>query len=760
MTESMLSSREWGEKGSQTAPADARLALIADAVPMMIWVTGPCGKGEFFNSGWLEFTGRALDDQLGAGWLAAIHPDDRSLVESTYQEPFAGRQPVEVEYRLCRDDGVYRWVLSRGVPQWSDDGGFAGFVGAALDVTDRHRIETERSKLLAETNEANSRLASLQELTARLASLTRPEEVAEVVLGQGVSELGARTGSLCLLDRDGQVLRVAAQVGYPDRVTAEWGQFPLGAPTPAGDAVRLEQAIYISSLTELDHRYPIFKGTALVGDESLAVLPLTTAGRPTLGAMVIGFAEPREFSPGDRRLLAALAAQAATALAQTESRVALELARQQAEAGREQLAYLADASNRLAASLDLADTLATVASLAIPRLADRCTLYMLSDGRVQTMMLEPTEPGVDIAAFLERYPVRLEARRGVGAVLRTGQAEFTPWVDEGILATTVRSAEQLELMRRIGFGAALILPLRARGNMVGALALTNEAGRAMSDQDRVLAEELAARAAVAIDNARLFAKQADVSHRLQASLLPPALPTIPGLDLAARYAPGGEGVEVGGDFYDCVPAGPDRWLLVVGDVRGKGVTAAALTGMARHTIRAAAFCDLEPATALRLLNRVLVSHEADRMAEGGRDWEASEPRFCTALVVALARSGRGFEATVAAAGHPLPLLRSPDGTVTSAGQCGDLLGLHQTVELAEAHVVLEPGAVLVCFTDGASECHHDGRFFGEDGIGNVLAAEGGPAESVANAIVAAARPYASSQVVKYDMAIMVARVLA
>jgi PAS domain S-box-containing protein len=754
-----LSNQHFVEEGSLVAGDDARYAVIADALPVMIWVTNSGGRGEFFNAGWLAFTGRTLEDQLGTGWLSSIHPDDRPMVLSTYREPFAGHDPLDIEYRLSRADGDYRWVLSRGVPQWLADGSFDGFIGAALDVTARHQIETERTALLAETNEANARLASLQELTGRLASLTRPEEVAEVVLGQGVSELGATTGSLCLLEPDGQHLTVAAQVGYPEEVTADWSRFPLAAATPAGDVVRLDEAIYISSLTELDARYPIFRGTRLVGDESLALLPLTTAGRGTLGAMVVGFAEAREFSPADRRLLAALAAQAATALARTESRVALETARQQAEASRQQLAYLADASDRLASSLDLDDTLATVAALAIPRLADRCSLYLLSRGRVKTFVLEPAEPGVDISAFLERYPVDLESDHGVARVLRTGRTEFVPAVDDRMLAAGARSPEQLELMRRIGFGAALIVPLRARGNMVGALALTNAAGRLMSELDRALAEELAARAAVAIDNARLFAKQADVSHRLQASLLPPALPAIPGLDLAARYAPGGEGVEVGGDFYDCIPLGPDRWMLVVGDVRGKGVGAAALTGMARHTIRAAAILRLGPAEALLLLNSVLVSHQAEREAENEGDWEAGEPRFCTALVVALTRTECGFQATMASAGHPLPLWRGPDGGVASVGRPGDLLGLHRTIDLPETTMTLDPSTVLVCFTDGASECHDGDRFFGEDGISEVLGQHCGPAEAVADAIVNAARPFAAGQVNRDDMAILVARVL-
>jgi len=633
-------------------------------------------------------------------------------------------------------------------------------VAAALDLGDQ----------LAQVKEENARLASLQALTASLAALTAPSEVAEVVLGQGVAELGATTASLCLFCDDGETLEVAAHVGYPAAVTDRWGRFPLASDTPAGEAVRENAGIYISTLEELYTRYPIFLGDAVVGDQAMVALPLVTAGTGPMGAMVFGFAQSRAFPEADRQLLNALASQASTALARTRSRVSLE-------AARNQLAFLADASERLAASLDLDQTLATVADLALPRLADRCGVYLLVKGQVESRLWAPDDP--DYVATLAGHPIAVSDGAGIGAVLRTGRRWFAPTLDDAMVAALARSDEHLEALRRLGFGAAIVLPLRARGKLFGALALNNRSGRPMTDQDQALAEELAARAAVAIDNARLYADQVRRSQRLQASLLPPSLPVIDGLDLAALYAPAGDGTEVGGDFYDCIRLSTNRVLLVVGDVKGKGIDAAVLTGMARHVIRAVADSQRSPGAILATLNRVLFRQESDRMSgvpatpaararpapldptgylEAGY-WEATEPRFCTILAVSLTRRGRAFDAVVASAGHPLPLLRLPGGRVRPLGQAGPMIGIQPHIDLPQATETLRAGALLVCYTDGVSECHDGQRFFDEEGIVAVLGGARGPAEGVAAEIERAARTFTPSGDVKDDMAILAVGIL-
>ena len=172
-----------------------------------------------------------------------------------------------------------------------------------------------------------------------------------------------------------------------------------------------------------------------------------------------------------------------------------------------------------------------------------------------------------------------------------------------MLVAGLPDPEQLALVRRLGLRSVIIAALRAHGRTFGTLTLANAGGsRLFEAADVQLAEELARRAATAIDNARLYTERTHIAHTLQAKLLPERLPAIPGALLAARYRAAGELNEVGGDFYDVFPRSADEWAIVVGDVSGKGPEAAAVTALARYTLRAGALEDDEPAKALRRLN--------------------------------------------------------------------------------------------------------------------------------------------------------------
>jgi serine phosphatase RsbU (regulator of sigma subunit) len=250
---------------------------------------------------------------------------------------------------------------------------------------------------------------------------------------------------------------------------------------------------------------------------------------------------------------------------------------------------------------------------------------------------------------------------------------------------------QRELIRGLGATAALIIPLRARGAVRGALGL---GFATLEGQDRVellaLCEDLSRRAALALDTARLYEERDAVARTLQRSLLPPALPEVPGLELAARYLAAGDDLEVGGDFYDCFPTGPGEWAAVIGDVCGKGAEAAAVTALARHTIRAAVVHDPHPAAVLRALNQAILRHSADF-------------RFCTVLYVRLVPTIDGVEACIATGGHPLPMLVHASGQVEPAGRTGTLLGVVEDPEISATAVRLRPGDALVLYTDGVTE---------------------------------------------------------
>jgi sigma-B regulation protein RsbU (phosphoserine phosphatase) len=190
-----------------------------------------------------------------------------------------------------------------------------------------------------------------------------------------------------------------------------------------------------------------------------------------------------------------------------------------------------------------------------------------------------------------------------------------------------------------------------------------------------------------------------LAHTLQQTLIPPSPPAIPGLDIAARYRPAGAGDEVGGDFYDVAQLGPNEWMVAIGDVRGKGVEAAVITSLARHTLRAAMMGHPEPSAALRILNEVLLTAHVDR--------------FCTVALLRLRTDKDQCHVTLCVAGHPLPLLRSGGSTAT-VGQPGTLLGVLAEAELTDVVIDLQPADTLVLFTDGVTEGRSGLNFYGDE----------------------------------------------
>ena len=240
----------------------------------------------------------------------------------------------------------------------------------------------------------------------------------------------------------------------------------------------------------------------------------------------------------------------------------------------------------------------------------------------------------------------------------------------------------------------MIVPMVAAGRVIGVISFVSaESGRSFTQADLELAEELGRRAGTAVENARLYPERSHIAATLQRGLLPDALPVIDGLRLASLYRPAGEENLVGGDFYDAFPTA-SGWMLLVGDVTGRGAEAAALTGQARHTLRTAGALLGDPDAALEQLNRALA--------------QRTELTPCTVALVQLAPDLA--TANVRCAGHPQPLLVR-DGEPRPVGHFGPMLGAWPDSHWRAERVALRPGDVLVLYSDGVTRHRRgDGRF--------------------------------------------------
>ena len=378
--------------------------------------------------------------------------------------------------------------------------------------------------------------------------------------------------------------------------------------------------------------------------------------------------------------------------------------------------FLSRASETLFSSLDFEDTLGQVARLAVPQLADWCGVSLPDERGVHLRSVGVAHADPEKVAFAReytaRYPSRLDAEGGTAAVLRTGRSELVPDIPDEMLAAAVTDPEQLALLRTIGMRAAMIVPMVARGQPIGVITfISAESGRSFTQADLEMAEELGRRAGTAVENARLYTERSHIARTLQTGLLPPLLPEITGFETATLYRPAGEENWVGGDFYDALQV-PEGWLLIVGDVAGRGAEAASLTGLARYTLRSTARLLDDPLLAIARLNEELL--------------ERSRMSLCSVCCVLL----RDGQATIVCAGHPLPCLVR-DGRAVQVGQTGPMLGAYEDVTWTPVTIDLQHGDQLVLYTDGVLDTVGDGERFGEQRLLHALAEATGPADAVA-----------------------------
>jgi serine phosphatase RsbU (regulator of sigma subunit)/PAS domain-containing protein len=413
--------------------------------------------------------------------------------------------------------------------------------------------------------------------------------------------------------------------------------------------------------------------------------------------------------------------------------------------------FLADATDLLTESLDPEEALRRLARLVVPRLADWCAVYIRDGTRIRAVALEHSDPRkIELGLELNRrYPTDPDGDAGVALVMRTGQSQLTPRLTRAMVEAAAPDAEFTRLIfDELGLRSALTVPLRARGRLFGALILVSaESDRTFDERDVAFAEDFATHAALAVANARLYAEQQEIAQTLQRSLLPLRLPDLPDIEMVARYRAAGEHNMVGGDFYDFWEIGKGSFGLAIGDVCGKGAAAAALTALARHTVRTAsiALTDHRPADVMRSLNDAVMKR-------------AGSGQFCTVAHAYGVPVEDGFDVTIASGGHPLPFIIRADGSVEQPGQPGTLLGIFPDIQAHEHRTVLRRGDQIVMWTDGVSDRRGDGELYGEERLRALLVANAKrtPTE-IADAIEQAVVGFSQTEP-QDDIAIVVARI--
>jgi PAS domain S-box-containing protein len=429
--------------------------------------------------------------------------------------------------------------------------------------------------------------------------------------------------------------------------------------------------------------------------------------------------------------------------------------------------FLAEAGESLSSSLDYRATLARVARLAVPYLADWCVVDILEeDGSLDRLAVAHQDPDKVVLAqeLHERFPPDPEAERGIPQVLRTGRSELVPEIPKSFLEEAVRDAEYREILRELGLKSYMIVPLVARGRALGAISFVSaESGWRYGQTDLDLAEELARRAGLAVDNARLYRDRSEVARTLQEGLLPPRLPEVPGVEVGLSYVSAGE-VDVGGDFYDLFDTKMvdqdgsseppfSSWGVVIGDVSGKGAEAAAMLAFARYTMRALATRESCPSTVLSGLNEAMLHQRRER----------GNHKFCTVVYIRLEaderNTGHGARITLSCGGHSPPFLLKADGSISKVGQPGRAVGVFDDANLTEQEARLEPGDALVLYTDGVVEARSPaGLFFGEERLMALLRSSVAlDASTIASRIEEAVLNF-QEQTPRDDVAVLVLRV--
>jgi PAS domain S-box-containing protein len=706
---------------------------VADALPQIVWSLDPDGRVAWINGRFGEYTGRDVRSTDRADprlWDDVIHPDDVRAATEAWTASFAAGNAYSFEYRLRDRDGAYRWFLAQISPFRNAAGDIVCWYGVSSDIDAIKRVDEHVRALLEAMPESmwvadtvgqcflvNARFCAYSGMTAEQLQgvgwqrMIHPEDWP---IFEAAGERGEHTEDVIewtfrLRRHDGMFrshLCRAAPVREAAGSIVSWVVTCTDVDEQARERAELQlladtipQFIFMSrldgTLEYANEQFHAYTGTSAT-DDAFAWLdvihPEDVARSRAFWAALDSAAPPHEIELRLRRhdgsyrwFLSRLSPridEAGRTVAWYTAAVDIDDRRRSAEA----LTFLVQSGEALSAPRDVRVALDRAAALAVPGVADWCAVYLREpDGFFRPATIYHADPAkVELATDLvRRYPFSVESARGM---METRTPAFYPQISPEFLRAGAVDERHATLLEALDIASAIVVPLLVDGEGIGMVHLVRGRDRTgFSNADVDLAQILANRIAIAIDNAIVYERERNVAQTFQHAALPGTLPRIEGLGLYSSYVAGDQGAEIGGDWYDAVSLSDGSLLFSIGDVAGKGLDAAVLMSSMRNAIRVAALQGLGPADVLQAANRLLAVEQPGR--------------FVTAFVGRV-NPGR-THLIYAAAGHPPPLLR--DASSVRPLALGDPpLGVWEepftehTLELGERWL-------LVAYTDGLIE---------------------------------------------------------
>lgn len=674
---------------------------LLDLLPLAAVLIGSDRRVVGWNTAAEALYGYPSTDALGADVVDLLFdPDDRTAAAGLLGRAEGGL-PWAGDFRVRRSDGAL--LVSSFRAAALADGQATTWI--ATDGLDQGMAEHERSELLQAERAARA--------------------TAEDALGLVEAIITSAPVGIAVFDLDLRYVRVndayAALSGVPaaDHVGGRFGDV---VPPQANIAADLRRVV-TTGRTILGRNVDLAEGDDAGRSFTVSCFPVRSATGALAGAglTVVEVTEARRAEAERAALL------------------------RRAEAAQQRLEILATASTVLTTTMELDELLARLTRVLTPAAGDWCIIELIGrTGDVDHVAVShrDRQAATELATRLRNAPIDLAGRGPVADVVRSGQARLTrPSEVAAALADAAADRGAPELAAEYSVNSSVIVPIEARGNVLGVLILSTEGERVLHDDDLDLAVEIAHRAALAVENSRAFQQEHQIAVSLQRALLPASVPVVDGLDIAVRYVAATDGASVGGDWYDVLDFADGTTGFVVGDVIGHDIAASTSMGQLRSALRTCAFEEH--------------SAPAEALARVDRLFDVLGLSHATCVFGVLDRSASTF--TWSNAGHPPPLLLR-DGTAAFLDEGdGVLLGVTAGADLGQATVELRPGDQLVLYTDGLVERRGESLAAGLSRLGAMAAgAERDSAETLCDALLRSLLPPTVAR--DDDVAIVVVRV--